>query len=130
MFQNTDRLFNKLRQIINVLLTAYCRIFFKYLNKSGKIYYICSPLVHLAMRTMQRFDICDFLHIDESVLHAWLHLMESNYHAQNPYHNSTHAADVMHATAYFLSCDRIKVSSSFIYSALRFPLFLPLDIQF
>jgi len=31
----------------------------------------------------------------------WLTLVES-YYRPNPYHNSTHAADVMQATAYFL----------------------------
>jgi len=66
------------------------------------------PLIHLAMRTLQRFGVCEFLSVDEAILFNWLQLVESNYHPSNPYHNSTHAADVMHATAYFLSCDRIK----------------------
>ena len=65
------------------------------------------------MRVLQRFDVAEFLQVDERVLCCWLQLMESNYHAANPYHNSTHAADVMHATAFFLGCDRIKVRASF-----------------
>jgi len=72
----------------------------------------CSPLVHLAMKTLERFALLEFLRIDEKVLLNWLQLVETNYHADNPYHNSTHAADVMHATAYFLNCDKLKVSQS------------------
>ena len=71
------------------------------------LYY--SPLVHLAMKTLQRFDVLDFLRVDESTMFNWLQLIESKYHADNPYHNSTHAADVMHATAFFLGCDKLKV---------------------
>jgi len=61
------------------------------------------------MKTLERFDAVSFLSVDEKVLLNWLQLVESNYHADNPYHNSTHAADVMHATAYFLTCDKLKV---------------------
>lgn len=69
-----------------------------------------SPLIYLAMKTLERFAVVDFLRVDEKVLLNWLQLVESNYHADNPYHNSTHAADVMHATAYFLNCEKLKVS--------------------
>lgn len=37
----------------------------------------------------------------------WLTLIEANYH-ENPYHNSTHAADVMQATACFLMSKKVK----------------------
>jgi high affinity cAMP-specific and IBMX-insensitive 3',5'-cyclic phosphodiesterase 8 len=57
---------------------------------------------------MNRFDVCEYLKIDEIVLVNWLTLMESNYLLSNPYHNSTHASDVLHATAYFLSTDKIS----------------------
>ena len=33
--------------------------------------------------------------------------LESSYHY---YHNSTHAADVLHASAYFLQTNKLKVS--------------------
>ena len=36
-------------------------------------------------------------------------LIETNYHSKNAYHNSTHAADVLHATAVFLAKERVKV---------------------
>lgn len=39
-------------------------------------------------------------------------LIEENYHSKNAYHNSTHAADVLHATAVFLAKERVKVTSS------------------
>ena len=35
-------------------------------------------------------------------MHSWLKLVESTYHAENPYHNSTHAADVLQAVACLL----------------------------
>lgn len=70
---------------------------------------IFRPLVHLAMRTFQRYEVLQYLLVDEGLMYAWLQMIESNYHASNPYHNSTHAADVMHATSYFLACDKIKV---------------------
>ena len=65
------------------------------------------PLVTLGLKVMNRFDVCDYLKIDEVLLVNWLTLIESNYKASNPYHNSTHAADVLHATAYFLSTDKL-----------------------
>jgi high affinity cAMP-specific and IBMX-insensitive 3',5'-cyclic phosphodiesterase 8 len=68
------------------------------------------PLVTLGLKIMNRFRVCEFLKIEEVLLVNWLTLMESNYKISNPYHNSTHAADVLHATAYFLSTDKITVS--------------------
>ncbi|XP_012867313.1 PREDICTED: high affinity cAMP-specific and IBMX-insensitive 3',5'-cyclic phosphodiesterase 8A [Dipodomys ordii] len=66
------------------------------------------PLTYLALKTYARFRICDFLNCPEATLRAWLEVIEANYHADNPYHNSTHAADVLQATAYFLSRERVK----------------------
>lgn len=65
------------------------------------------PLVTLGYKIFNRFDVCEYLKIEETVLVNWLTLMESNYRQTNPYHNSTHASDVLHATAYFLSTSRI-----------------------
>ena len=38
----------------------------------------------------------------------WLIIIEANYKRNNAYHNSTHAADVLHATAFFLEQDSVK----------------------
>lgn len=66
------------------------------------------PLVYLGIRTMSRFDVCGFLNISETVLSNWLTMIEMNYHGTNPYHNSTHAADVLNGTAYFLEREKLK----------------------
>lgn len=64
------------------------------------------PLVHLGLKAMARFGVCDFLRVDEMTVMNWLNLIEANYHSTNSYHNSTHAADVLHATAFFLTRER------------------------
>ncbi|KFP76456.1 High affinity cAMP-specific and IBMX-insensitive 3',5'-cyclic phosphodiesterase 8A, partial [Apaloderma vittatum] len=66
------------------------------------------PLVYLGLKIFARFGICEFLNCSESTLRSWLQVMEANYHSSNSYHNSTHSADVLHATAYFLSKERVK----------------------
>ncbi|KAJ8286958.1 hypothetical protein GJAV_G00045340 [Gymnothorax javanicus] len=53
----------------------------------------------------------DILELEASTLkRSWLQVIEANYHSSNSYHNSTHAADVLHATAYFLRKERVKGS--------------------
>ncbi|KAL3867379.1 hypothetical protein ACJMK2_044587 [Sinanodonta woodiana] len=65
-------------------------------------------LVYLGMKTLMRFGVCQYLNISETCLLNWLQMIESNYHSTNTYHNSTHAADVLHCTAYFLDKQKIK----------------------
>ncbi|KAI8499386.1 High affinity cAMP-specific and IBMX-insensitive 3',5'-cyclic phosphodiesterase 8B [Branchiostoma belcheri] len=65
------------------------------------------PLLYLGMKIFSRFGVCEVLNCSEVTLRLWLQLVERNYHQINAYHNSTHAADVLHATAYFLDKDRI-----------------------
>lgn len=72
--------------------------------------FLCRPLIYLGLKTFARFEICEFLQCSEATLKSWFQIIESNYHSSNPYHNSTHAADVLHATAYFLSRNKLKVS--------------------
>ena len=55
------------------------------------------------MKVFKEFEICDVLDIEETVLASWLKLMERHYRQQNSYHNSTHAADVLQATTYFIN---------------------------
>ncbi|XP_014444964.1 high affinity cAMP-specific and IBMX-insensitive 3',5'-cyclic phosphodiesterase 8A [Tupaia chinensis] len=66
------------------------------------------PLIYLGLKMFARFGICEFLNCSESTLRSWLQIIEANYHSSNPYHNSTHSADVLHATAYFLCKERVK----------------------
>nr|XP_033785222.1 high affinity cAMP-specific and IBMX-insensitive 3',5'-cyclic phosphodiesterase 8B isoform X2 [Geotrypetes seraphini] len=68
------------------------------------------PLVYLGLKIFARFDVCGFLNCSEATLRSWLQVVEVNYHASNSYHNSTHAADVLHATAFFLGQQRVKGS--------------------
>ena len=64
---------------------------------------------------MQKFNI------DETVLLNWLSIVEAGYHP-NPYHNSMHAADVLHVTHYILGpggCkDKVKATDEEIFAAL------------
>merc|ERR1711953_1013746 len=57
------------------------------------------PLRYLGMKIFREFELPAKLRIDDSVLDRWLVMMEANYLDANPYHNSTHAADVLAATA-------------------------------
>uniref|UniRef100_A0A7N6ADL8 Phosphodiesterase n=1 Tax=Anabas testudineus TaxID=64144 RepID=A0A7N6ADL8_ANATE len=66
------------------------------------------PLTYLGLKIFTSFGVCDFLNCSEATLRSWLQLMEASYHSSNSYHNSTHAADVLHATAYFLRKERVK----------------------
>lgn len=70
--------------------------------------YVFRPLVYLGMNLMSHFDVCSSLGCDESVLYNWLVIIETNYNDKNSYHTSTHAADVMQATAGFLERERLK----------------------
>uniref|UniRef100_A0A8B9LQV3 Phosphodiesterase n=1 Tax=Astyanax mexicanus TaxID=7994 RepID=A0A8B9LQV3_ASTMX len=68
------------------------------------------PLTYLGLKIFAHFGVCEFLNCTEAVMRSWLQMIEANYHASNSYHNSTHAADVLHATAYFLRKDKVKGS--------------------
>ncbi|XP_051907444.1 high affinity cAMP-specific and IBMX-insensitive 3',5'-cyclic phosphodiesterase 8B isoform X1 [Hippocampus zosterae] len=68
------------------------------------------PLTYLGLKIFSSFGVCDFLDCTETSLRSWLQLMEASYHSSNSYHNSTHAADVLHATAYFLRKEQVKSS--------------------
>lgn len=62
----------------------------------GSLFITCFTLMY-RYKCVQRFNI------DEQLLLNWLSVIEAGYHA-NPYHNSMHAADVLHITHYILSC--------------------------
>lgn len=73
---------------------------------------LCRPLTYLGLKVFATFSVCEFLNCTEATLRSWLQLIETSYHSSNSYHNSTHAADVLHATAYFLRTERVKVSGA------------------
>ena len=66
------------------------------------------------MNILQRFDVTTTLGIEESILQNWLNMIEANYHSSNSYHNSTHAADVLQASAFFLEQSRIQVQYNMV----------------
>ncbi|KAK2583173.1 hypothetical protein KPH14_009193 [Odynerus spinipes] len=66
------------------------------------------PLVFLGRSIMNMFDVPSRLDVEEKVVQNWLNLIEVNYRASNSYHNSTHAADVLQATARFMQSERLK----------------------
>uniref|UniRef100_A0A1I8IGW6 Phosphodiesterase n=1 Tax=Macrostomum lignano TaxID=282301 RepID=A0A1I8IGW6_9PLAT len=68
------------------------------------------PMVHLAMRTLRRFQVCHYLQCSEDTMLRWLQVMQDHYRADNCYHNATHGADVMQCSAYFLSRDRVRLA--------------------
>lgn len=63
------------------------------------------PLVWLGLSVLTTFNAQQSLQTDEVTIRNWLSLVESNYRA-NPYHNSTHAADVMQVTCLPPLCDK------------------------
>ncbi|XP_076237354.1 phosphodiesterase 8 [Calliopsis andreniformis] len=67
-----------------------------------------SPLLFLGTTIMNLFHVPARLGCDEKIVQNWLSLIEMNYQAQNCYHNSTHAADVLQATARFMQSERLK----------------------
>ena len=65
------------------------------------------PLLFVGLSTMNGFNACDLLNTDERILTKFLVTLEGKYRP-NPYHNSTHAADVVQAMAFFLNRCRPK----------------------
>ncbi|CAN7940508.1 unnamed protein product, partial [Ixodes hexagonus] len=59
------------------------------------------PLVWLGLSLFSKLNVHTSLECDDATIRNWLQLVESHYQ-DNPYHNSTHAGDVMQATACFL----------------------------
>ncbi|CRK86262.1 CLUMA_CG000166, isoform A [Clunio marinus] len=85
-----------------------------------------NPLVFLGMELLRRFDVFNTFNCDEITFRSWLIVVESHYHSINTYHNSTHAADVMQATACYLQqlanrdlkiMDRLDEATALIASA-------------
>ncbi|KAK9299102.1 hypothetical protein QLX08_007727 [Tetragonisca angustula] len=67
------------------------------------------PLLFLGMTIMNVYRVPARLGCDEKIIQKWLTIIEMNYKARNSYHNSTHAADVLQATARFMQSERLKL---------------------
>ena len=65
------------------------------------------------MKIFERFGATEHLGIEDGTLANWLQVIGNNYRRENTYHNATHAADVLQATAYFLDKMRPKVFITF-----------------
>ncbi|CUI14520.1 cAMP-specific phosphodiesterase, putative [Bodo saltans] len=70
---------------------------------------------------MFRHGLMQKFKIDERILLNWLTVVEAGYHG-NPYHNSMHAADVLHITHYILSkgglAKKCKLTDEDMFGAL------------
>ncbi|XP_043803289.1 high affinity cAMP-specific and IBMX-insensitive 3',5'-cyclic phosphodiesterase 8-like isoform X1 [Apis laboriosa] len=65
-------------------------------------------LLFLGMTIMNLFRVPARLGCEEKIVQNWLIVIEANYDSTNRYHNSTHAADVLQATAIFMQTERLK----------------------
>ncbi|XP_071862597.1 phosphodiesterase 8 isoform X2 [Bombus fervidus] len=66
------------------------------------------PLLFLGTTIMNLYRVPARLGCEEKVVQNWLTVIEMNYQSRNSYHNSTHAADVLQATARFMQSERLQ----------------------
>ncbi|VDN51106.1 unnamed protein product [Dracunculus medinensis] len=59
-------------------------------------------LSQLGIKIFERWKVQETLRCSDDIIVRWFNTMEAHYHNVNPYHNATHAADVLQATSYFL----------------------------
>uniref|UniRef100_A0A915BQX4 Phosphodiesterase n=1 Tax=Parascaris univalens TaxID=6257 RepID=A0A915BQX4_PARUN len=59
-------------------------------------------LTHLGIKIFERWKVHETLRCSSDLIARWFRVIENHYHSLNPYHNATHAADVLQATSYFL----------------------------
>uniref|UniRef100_A0A1I8ELF8 Phosphodiesterase n=1 Tax=Wuchereria bancrofti TaxID=6293 RepID=A0A1I8ELF8_WUCBA len=55
----------------------------------------------------ERWKVHETLKCSMDLIIRWFDAIEAHYHAVNPYHNATHAADVLQATSFFLDCPTV-----------------------
>lgn len=60
--------------------------------------------------TLQKRDLLKTFCIDPRVFVRYLLRVESTYHADVPYHNSMHAADVLQTAHFLLQAEALDVS--------------------
>ncbi|KAI9361588.1 hypothetical protein DFJ73DRAFT_789099 [Zopfochytrium polystomum] len=61
-----------------------------------------APLYYLALAVIERHNLMPLFSLEPDVIKKFLRTIESGYKPV-PYHNSTHAADVLHALHYFIA---------------------------
>ncbi|VDM11103.1 unnamed protein product [Wuchereria bancrofti] len=64
-------------------------------------------LSHLGIKVFERWKVHETLKCSMDLIIRWFDAIEAHYHAVNPYHNATHAADVLQATSFFLDCPTV-----------------------
>jgi len=60
----------------------------------------------------RHYNVVSLLSTDERTMIKWLQMIETHYHTDITYHNSTHAADVLQACAFFCEqpCVMVRIS--------------------
>ena len=61
------------------------------------------PLYAVAMHALGHFNLIDSFQLDTAALDSFLAQIELGYRAGNRFHNSTHAADVVHGAVYLIN---------------------------
>jgi hypothetical protein len=61
------------------------------------------PLIFLCTFLFQKYNLFDFYKIKIEKFYNFMNSIEAGYHADLPYHNSTHASDVLHAVSYLIT---------------------------
>ena len=107
------------RPIQKGLGTNALSLYITHLSPLSSLCHPRRPLTYLGLKIFARFGVCEFLSCSEATLRCWLQIIEANYHASNSYHNSTHAADVLHATAYFLRKEKVKVGQTHTHTEIK-----------
>ena len=85
-------------------------------------------LQYVGFEIFRHFNMASVLSIDDRTLTRWLQMIESHYHTTVSFHNSTHAADVLQASAFFceqpcimvrlISCNAAIIEIGIYYSTL------------
>jgi len=78
-------------------------------------------LQYVGYEIFRHFNLMSVLSTDERTLIKWLQLIEAHYHPTITYHNSTHAADVLQASAFFCqqSCMLVRRALQFSLPQIR-----------
>lgn len=56
---------------------------------------------YLIFQIFERWKVQETLRCSDDIIVRWFNTMEAHYHNVNPYHNATHAADVLQVLLHF-----------------------------